>query len=63
MEEWKLKEAGGRAEIVALRSSNSRLKSRLKEAEQLKDIVSKDSSDNGEKIEELKVAFEIAKRS
>ena len=62
VEEWKLKEAGGRAEIVALRSSNSRLKSRLKEAEQLKDIVSKDSSDNGEKIEELKVALEIAKR-
>ena len=62
-EDWKLKEASGRAEIVALRSANSRLKSRLKEAENLQDIVSKSSdSSKNEKVEELTVALEIAKR-
>ena len=44
-EEWKLKEAGARAEVATLRATNSRLKSRLKDAEKLQKIVAVDSPD------------------
>ena len=62
-EEWKLKEAGARAEVATLRATNSRLKSRLKDAEKLQKIVAVDSPDPmAEQVEELKIALEVAQR-